>query len=265
MNTDTNTAATDTNTGRNSRSIAARRAARNAAPSSASQLSAVLERIWRKVQLFAAKGGTPLPNVHLVTGMGSVPGGINLGYVTVAPIWSVAGVDATNVHELFISGEVLGMGAVRALETILHEATHLLAQVRKVKDTTRGGRYHNRQFVEQAATFELEYAHGAPSKLIGYSAVTLSEFGLVIWADELAALDAEVRAMIATTLVRRNPEDPSDDRMSPAPKVEGEPVATRIVRRRLTFGCGCRTLTMFAEDFEAGAITCHKCGEDFHR
>ena len=39
----------------------------------------------------------------------------------------------------------------RAVATLLHEAAHGLAQPRKVQDTSRGGRYHNRRYATLAA------------------------------------------------------------------------------------------------------------------
>ena len=43
------------------------------------------------------------------------------------------------------------LGAVDVLGTLLHEASHALAHVRGIKDTSRQGRYHNRRFRDLAA------------------------------------------------------------------------------------------------------------------
>jgi hypothetical protein len=48
--------------------------------------------------------------------------------------------------ELFLSGEGLQRGPVDLLATLLHEAAHGVAFTRRVKDTSRQGRYHNRHF-----------------------------------------------------------------------------------------------------------------------
>jgi hypothetical protein len=49
--------------------------------------------------------------------------------------------------ELFIAGECLAEGPRQTLQTMLHEAVHALAHVRGVKDTSRGGKYHNKREV----------------------------------------------------------------------------------------------------------------------
>jgi len=264
-----------------SRNLRAR--GRNANLGTGSTLAAQIERIWRKVETYAATAGVTLPTVHIVTGMGAEQGGVKLGHVTVRPVWKIAGKaegsDPTAAYELFVSGESLGLGAVRALTTILHEATHLFAKALPaeraadfgakpnedgtpgVQDTSRGYRYHNHTFVRLAATFALEYNHPAPSKAVGYSDVTLSEFGQIVWGDELAALDAEIKATIpGIELAPWNPADPADPRLAPAPK-DGK--APKAPRRRVSYQCQCRTINVFAEEMELGAITCQACGEDF--
>ena len=53
--------------------------------------------------------------------------------------------------ELFVAGECLAEGPRQTLQTMLHEAVHALAHARGVKDTSRGGKYHNkREFVALA-------------------------------------------------------------------------------------------------------------------
>jgi hypothetical protein len=63
--------------------------------------------------------------------------------------------------ELFVSGECLAEGPRQTLQTMLHEAVHALAHVRGVKDTSRGGKYHNkREFVALAGELGLAWPHG---------------------------------------------------------------------------------------------------------
>jgi hypothetical protein len=63
--------------------------------------------------------------------------------------------------ELFVSGECLAEGPRQTLQTMLHEAVHALAHARGVKDTSRGGKYHNkREFVTLAGELGLAWPEG---------------------------------------------------------------------------------------------------------
>ena len=58
--------------------------------------------------------------------------------------------------ELFVSGECLAEGLRQTLQSMLDEAVHALAHARGVKDTSRGGKYHNkREFVALAGELGL--------------------------------------------------------------------------------------------------------------
>src|SRR5690349_12971067 len=57
--------------------------------------------------------------------------------------------------EVLVSGEGLNRSAVEVLTTLLHEATHALAYVREVKDTSRQGRWHNQRFATLAGELGL--------------------------------------------------------------------------------------------------------------
>jgi hypothetical protein len=64
--------------------------------------------------------------------------------------------------ELFVAGECLAEGPRQTLQTMLHEAVHALAHVRGVKDTSRGGKYHNkREFVALAGELGLTWPQGS--------------------------------------------------------------------------------------------------------
>jgi hypothetical protein len=52
--------------------------------------------------------------------------------------------------EVLVGGEGLRRGAVDVLGALLHEAAHGLAYVRKVQDTSRQGRFHNRSYAHLA-------------------------------------------------------------------------------------------------------------------
>ena len=66
-------------------------------------------------------------------------------------------VNGDRVHEIMISGECLAAGALKILQTVVHEAAHALCAERGIKDTTRQGRYHNKKFVHAAEELTLTY------------------------------------------------------------------------------------------------------------
>jgi hypothetical protein len=69
---------------------------------------------------------------------------------------------------------------------LLHEAGHGLAHTRRIQDTSRGGRYHNRRYAALAQELGLQVARvGA----IGWSATTLPEATAILYAPVLAELE----------------------------------------------------------------------------
>jgi hypothetical protein len=77
---------------------------------------------------------------------------------------------------------------------MLHEAVHALAHARGVKDTSRGGKHHNkRQFLPLAGELGLTWPPGQrPHPVVGFSEVTLTEQALAGYADTLAYLGAAI-------------------------------------------------------------------------
>ena len=61
--------------------------------------------------------------------------------------------------------------------TLLHEAAHGLAYARRIGNTSRGGRCHNRRYATLARELGLDVAHLQP---IGWSATSVAA-ALVLW------------------------------------------------------------------------------------
>jgi hypothetical protein len=171
-----------------------------------SGLIAALEQTWADI-----RRRTPqLPEVVVVTGTG-----LSSSAVHIDAKWGHFGADhgvegrpteegqgaaldfsaARRKPELFISGECLAEGHRQTLQTMLHEAVHALAHARGVKDTSRGGKYHNRrEFVALAGELGLAWPDGQrPHPVIGFSEVALTEQTLADYADTLAYLGAAIR------------------------------------------------------------------------
>ena len=91
---------------------------------------------------------------------------------------------------MLVSGEGLHRGPVEVLGTLLHEAAHGLAHARKISDTSRQGRYHNRRYAILARELGLDVAHVQP---IGWSATSVPE--------PTAAPNVEVLGELAEALV----------------------------------------------------------------
>jgi hypothetical protein len=144
--------------------------------------------------------------------------------------------------EVLISGEGLSRTADEVFTTLLHEAAHGLADTRGIKDTSRQGRWHNKQFANLAA--ELGMAATKDDKL-GYSPCTLT--------DATAARYRTVIADIATALrAWRHPEP------------TGEAKGRTNNNNGLTCECVCpRKLRISIAAFEAGPIGCAVCGTWF--
>jgi hypothetical protein len=68
---------------------------------------------------------------------------------------------------VLVSGEGLQRGPVDVLGTLLHEAAHGLAYARKVSDTSRQGRYHNRRYATLAGELGLEVGPPPADWLVG--------------------------------------------------------------------------------------------------
>jgi hypothetical protein len=131
---------------------------------SASLLVAALEHAWQTIRT----RHPDVPEAVLVVASGSEGKRLNWGHF--APHrWQVAGADR---HEVLVGGEGLQRGPLEVLGTLLHEATHGLAQARSVQDTSRGGRYHNRRYAHLARELGLEVASVKP---VGWSATTVPE------------------------------------------------------------------------------------------
>jgi hypothetical protein len=145
----------------------------------ASQLVAALEHTWQSIQ----QRHPEIPDAVLVVASGSEGKRLNLGHF--APHrWQVHGADR---HEVLIGGEGLQRGPTDVLGTLLHEAAHGLAQARRLQDTSRQGRYHNRRYATLACELGLDVIV-QPS--IGWSHTTVPELTAAAYAAQLEELAA---------------------------------------------------------------------------
>lgn len=148
--------------------------------------------------------------------------------------------ESERLPEILITGEGMKRGAEAVMSTLVHEAGHAVAGVRGVRDTSRGGRYHNRRFRAIGEELGLEVAF---DQSIGWSPSTLSEASRVNYAAELELLRKELRIYRPIRLGTVPPPPP---------------------RKKLVCECGCgRQIRIAAVILDRGPITCGLCDGAF--
>ncbi|MGW0523041.1 SprT-like domain-containing protein [Crossiella sp. NPDC003009] len=155
-----------------------------------SRIIKALEQAWQDIQGYHPE----LPGVVIVTGSGLGGRKIKWGHFWAGrwetPTDADQATQADPLPELFVSGQLLDEAAHKIMETLLHEAAHAVAHVRKVDDTNVNGR-HNRKFAAIAAELGCEWPEGVkPHPTQGYSAVVISESACERYAATIAALEA---------------------------------------------------------------------------
>lgn len=208
----------------------------------ATMLVRALDRAWDAMR----ERHTDLPQVMMIVASGTLgrsdSHGLALGHF--APDrWATENesspIDA--LHEVFVSGEGLPLGAVETMGTVLHEGAHVLARVRNIRDTSREGRYHNLRFARLAEEVGLEVAQ---HPTIGWSLTTVPDATAEVYRDAIATLDT------AITVYRRAEHEPE--------------AGQRRQPRRITALCSCRRRIVVAPSiFRQGPITCGACNCTF--
>jgi hypothetical protein len=144
-------------------------------------LVGALERCWAAIRARHPE----VPAAVLITGAGTPGprGGVRLGHFA-ASRWRTD--EAAALGEVFVGGEGLARGARDVVATLLHEAAHALADRRRIKDTSRQGRYHNQRFKRLAEELGLRVDH---HRTLGWSPTTLPDATAEWYAPVIAALE----------------------------------------------------------------------------
>jgi hypothetical protein len=155
-------------------------------PFTSAALLSALESAWTAIR---AKH-PDVPAAVIIVGSGSpARGSANLKWGHFASLrWQVGN---DRVPEVLVSGEGLSRTPDEVLTTLLHEAAHGLAEVRKIKDTSRQGRWHNQRFAALADELGLV---AEKDELIGWSPCTLRTDTAERYAAVLDELDAAMSA-----------------------------------------------------------------------
>jgi hypothetical protein len=91
------------------------------------------------------------------------------------------------LSEVFITDDALTRPAVEVLGILLHEAAHVVADGRGIKDTSRQGRYHNARFKAVAEEIGLEGQDRDP--LFGWSLAKVTAAAAGLYGETIAELE----------------------------------------------------------------------------
>lgn len=85
------------------------------------------------------------------------------GHFTISPVWKL---EEARLNEINISAEHLDRDIESVMATLMHEMCHYYCQINGIQDTSKAGRYHNKNFKREAELRGLSIRY---HKYIGYS------------------------------------------------------------------------------------------------
>ena len=92
------------------------------------------------------------------------------GHFTVGKVWRLS--QEERLNEINLSAEHLDRPIENIMATLCHEMVHFYAQIKKIKDVSSNGRYHNSKFKEEGEKRGLILSY---DKYIGWSITEPSE------------------------------------------------------------------------------------------
>jgi hypothetical protein len=149
-------------------------------------LLSALETAWAAIRARHPE----VPDAVLIVGSGSpAKGSQSLKWGHFATLRWQSG--DTQLPEVLVSGEGLSRTPAEVFTTLLHEATHGLADARGIQDTSRQGRWHNKKFATLAAELGLT---AAKDDKLGYSPCTLTDTAAADYAATITTLATALKA-----------------------------------------------------------------------
>lgn len=223
----------------------------------AGSMVVAIERAWAGLRAQHAD----IPDVVVTMAAGSMGRrGVRLGQFGPEK-WMHAG---AWMPELFVGGEGFAHGPREVLATLLHEAGHGIARTRGIKDTSRGGAYHNGRYRDLATELGLVVERQAGR---GWCATTLPEQTAVRFQREVdiigAALVAHRRSEHDHHADTGNADAGAED---DADSEDGELEGGRSPRNGYSLTCGCspaRRVRAHRRTIAAGPILCGVCTQPF--
>jgi hypothetical protein len=203
-----------------------------------SQIVSALETAWTEIR----KTYSDVPPAVIVLASGSKGGKlVKWGHYAEGRWHKKSGVDGeiSPTSEVLISGEGLERGGKDVFGTLLHEAVHGVAHARKIKDTARGGRYHNKKFKTLAEELGLEVEK---SKTYGMAHTSITTAAEQKWHKTISMLEKSIRDNFR---VLEQPNGGSKSRM-------------------LKAECGCGTVIRLSQTaYDKAPIVCSGCDSEF--
>lgn len=99
------------------------------------------------------------------------------GHFTVGKVWRT---EEGHYNEINISAEHLDRDISNIMATLMHEMVHYYCQINSIQDTSKGGRYHNKNFKREAELRGLSITY---AKYIGYSVTEPTEAFIQVLED----------------------------------------------------------------------------------
>ena len=196
-----------------------------------------------------------LPNAVMVLGSGVERGRL----VKLGHWWAGRWVaDGQPRGEVLLAGEALHLKPDEVFEVLLHEAAHGLNAARGVRDTSRGGRYHNARFGAAAQEVGLDVSAMPP---YGLARTVLSEAAKERYAAPIERLGDVMR--IARQIERGTRVGIEGGQSSDGGGQDAKGDTDRS-RGRALAECGCgRKLRVAPGVLAAGPIVCGLCQGEF--
>lgn len=213
----------------------------------ASALVSACEAAWNDIRAHHAE----LPDVVVVLGSGVQRGRL----VKLGHWWSGRWIADGQVRgEVLLAGEALHLLPEQVFEVLLHEAAHGLNAARGIKDTSRGGRYHNERFATTAREVGLHVSAMPP---YGLARTEITPDTAVRYAATIGTLDAAMR-IVRTLEERRRAEVEGADSEGGGREAEGRS------RGSVGASCGCgRRVRVAPTVLAKGPVVCGVCETEF--
>jgi len=193
-----------------------------------------LEKAWGEIRV----AHPDVPTVVMIVASGSSGRTLKWGHYAEGRWTSNKKND--KAPEVLISGEGFQRGATDVMGTLLHEAAHGMAATRKLQDTSRDGRYHNKVFKQLAEELGLTVGKQGTR---GLAATSMPPETIKKWRRVITDLSTVIKSYRFA---------------------EGPRGGSKSENRQLLAICQCRRkIRLSRETYDAGPIICRVCERHF--